>query len=128
MLSKNPNLKKIDYIVIKTHYTNRVINSQKLLDIIEPAVVYTDKNWEPNLAPYVKDSDALKIVNELFGKKTSGNCVFNAESADEIFEKVILLGESNYCVWCRVSEICNIEWYKINKKVVAYCEVNTSSG
>ena len=131
LLESNPHLIDIDYIAVDTGYTDRIYNSDapaSLLALLDPAVVYTDKHWAPELEAYVKDDEAFTVMNQLFGSDAYRMCVFNEMDARATLDKVELLGAAGYCGFCILSSIMSIEWYKINNKVVVVCSVDCESG
>jgi hypothetical protein len=127
-LDNNENLKEVHYICVNTRYTHRIIemyNENDKINMIQPAVIFTDKEWNPQLAPKIIDNNTYEIVKDVC---KFDSCVFNAKDSVDVFDCISDLGSLDYCGFCKISSLQNIMWYDVNGKTVMIAYVDTESG
>lgn len=139
LLKSKPDLAKVDAIVVKTKYTDRIYNAipgewgmekadiRKRLALLKPAVVYTDKAWNRDLQPHVK-SATVKDVVEGCGKDMDGTIVFDETRASALIDVYKRLKEADYCA---LYPLIKVEWYvppNDPSKLVLWAYVDSESG
>lgn len=127
LFKSRPYLEDVDCIVIRTGYTDRIIESRSLLAKLNPAVVVTDKVWAPTLAPYVKNRLLHKISN--ITNFEDGYVVMNERSGKKALELIEKLGRLDYCGCCDVTNVHTATWYTSDNDIVVLgLEVDCESG
>lgn len=124
-MKQNPSLKEVACIAIKTGYTHRLIERKDVMDPA-PAVVFTDKIWEPTLQPVINDRSIYDLVRRAGIKY--GTCVFDCKSAEEVLDRITDLGYADYCGCCDIENVIDIRWYLVDDKLVLKCTMDCESG
>lgn len=125
VLREHPNLASVACIAVCTGYTDRLVTSPQLLEVLQPAVVYTDKIWDPELDPVIINPRAHVLCSQI---SDDGVCVFTDSDASKVFHYVECLGEADYCGFCNVQNVMGLEWHEVDGQLVLMCTVDTESG
>lgn len=127
---ENPGTENIDAIVFLTNYTDRIIEDECAIKKLNPDVVLTDKIWNPELKPYIsgnKESQTIfKIIEDNIAD--SGAIAFIENDIHKTFDILEELEYADYCSCCNVSNIIEVEWFRINGKTILCVDVDTESG
>lgn len=115
-LKSHSYLEDVDCIVIRTGYTDRVIESKDMLARLNPAVVVTDNVRAPTLAPYV-DNRLLQKISTITNFD-DGYVVMNERSAMKALMLVEKLGRLDYCVNCDIANVYRATWYTTDADIV----------
>jgi hypothetical protein len=129
--NKNVNgieLNHIDYIIIQTHYTNRILK-RNLFDKTGADMVFkenSNENYNDKINDNVKDD--AKLFKEYLSDHLNGCVVYKSNSARQLSTIIKTLYNLQYCVRCNMIEVTGVEWHNINGKIVIYCVIDTGSG
>ena len=122
-----PVIPAMDVIIIKTGYTDRLIEGCELdNDCHDMAVIYTDKVWNKNLKPLINDQEVYELCEKLFSEKknidNSGMVVFKDM---DISECIDMLREIQYCLLYEVEyEVV----FEVDGKKIMVVAIDCESG
>ena len=122
-----PVIPTMDVIIIKTGYTDRLIEGCELdNDCHDMAVIYTDKVWNKNLKPLINDQEVYELCEKLFSEKknidNSGMVVFKDM---DISECIDMLREIQYCLLYEVEyEVV----FEVDGKKIMVVAIDCESG
>lgn len=117
----------VDYIIINTGYTNRLINYKIPYDELDHKFTVVGDNNKVLIGE--------KIPNTLlFNFKDLTNCVIFHKNDDDILDigklnyYTNILGKIGYCAFCNSENIYQMELHEISEKKVLYAFVDTENG
>ena len=122
-----PVIPTMDVIIIKTGYTDRLIEGCELdNDCHDMAVIYTDKVRNKNLKPLINDQEVYELCEKLFSEKknidNNGMVVFKDM---DISECIDMLREIQYCVLYEVEyEVV----FEVDGKKITVVTIDCESG
>ena len=122
-----PVIPTMDVIIIKTGYTDRLIEGCELdNDCHDMAVIYTDKVWNKNLKPLINDQEVYELCEKLFSEKknidNSGMVVFKDM---DISECIDMLREIQYCA---LNEVEYEVVFEVDGKKIMVVAIDCESG
>jgi hypothetical protein len=113
----------IETIIINTGYTDRILESEKLMKFIKSSnVVYIPDKKNP----YLKTKTFEKNPAYKFAKR--GDIVFATKNNSDLFGFIHFLNKLEYCDNCNEFNILSVDWFLRDKKYILYVLLNTESG
>lgn len=123
-LDKSPELIDIKAICLETRYTERVIHNTALINELQPAIVYTDRNWD--VKPYIAPGRNYihRLVN---GAIEYGTIVYETNDARDLINCVQKM-TNKFCQFCDVYSLMRIDWLANYKgDMFMYANIDTES-
>jgi hypothetical protein len=124
-LRLNPELLYVDIIGVHTGYTNRVLRSARLKNMIDADVIFPEGISKRKMQPYVKDQEVFESVRYMC---TEGICYFKTENSNDIFSRINHMNDSDYCGMLIPESLMSVKWYTHNGKKILLGEMDCESG
>jgi len=126
ILKMDRKLNDINYIIINTDYTERLIHNIEV-NKDEFEIIY---NGYFNLNDsYIQNKELDIILRKELKDEIDGSCVFTETKSSNLYEYVNKLTDLEYCGCCNHYHICEIKWYTLkNGMKILYCSIDTESG
>lgn len=128
-LDAHSELKKIDYIVLQTYYTGRLIEffheyNTKFPQDIRLIQDY-DYSSEKKQSGITREKDLHRVVEQI---SRDGSVVFRSKLSSDLYKCVDILGSLSYCACCCETSVYSIQWFDIDGKRVLSAKVDCESG
>jgi len=131
-------IKRIDYIVINTGYTSRIlkdidqINNNLDVNEIEPLFIY-DSIWGNDRIEHLshdrnKIDEIIDILDNYNISYKNGTIVAKCDTLSNAYEFTDKLMELNYCAFFRYSSLYCQQYIEYNNKKILIFNFDTESG